>query len=67
MVQKVDMANSKVDLFGETLIDLTHDTVTPEDLAVGVTAHAADGTVITGTHTDHTLTYDSVEEALIWA
>lgn len=32
----------------ETLIDLTEDTVTPSDLRTGVTAHAADGTVITG-------------------
>ena len=46
------MANSKVELFGETLIDLTNDTVTPEDLAEGVTAHAADGTVIRGTRSD---------------
>jgi lysophospholipase L1-like esterase len=33
----------------ETLIDLTRDTVTPETLAKGVTAHDASGNVITGT------------------
>lgn len=32
----------------ETIIDLTEDTVTPGDLCLGVTAHAADGTIITG-------------------
>ena len=32
-----------------TLIDLTMDTVTPESLAVGVTAHAANGEMIEGT------------------
>jgi hypothetical protein len=33
----------------ETLIDLTGDTVTPETLAKGVTAHDKSGTTITGT------------------
>ena len=42
------MAVSKVIYDGETLIDLTSDTVTANDLAVGVTATAADGTQITG-------------------
>jgi len=32
----------------ETLIDLTNDTVTADTLAEGVTAHAADGSTITG-------------------
>lgn len=36
---------------GETLIDLTQDTVTPETLLEGATAHAKNGEVITGTAT----------------
>lgn len=44
------MAVSKVELAGgEVLIDLTEDTVTPETLAEGVTAHNAAGEPITGT------------------
>ena len=36
-------------VYGDTtLIDLTNDTVTPETLAKGVTAHAADGSLIVG-------------------
>ena len=39
-------------VFGDrTLIDLTSDTITPADLASGVTAHDASGAVITGTST----------------
>lgn len=44
------MANNKVQLSdGTVLIDLTGDTITPEDLIEGITAHKADGTQITGT------------------
>lgn len=43
------MAVNKVIYDGETLVDLTEDTVTPETLAEGVTAHAANGEVIVGT------------------
>ena len=43
------MPVNKVDYCGETLIDLTADTVTPETLAEGVTAHDKSGAVITGT------------------
>lgn len=42
-VSKVELAN------GEVLLDLTEDTVTPETLAKGVTAHNAKGEPITGT------------------
>lgn len=45
------MAVNKVVYGGETLVDLTNDTVTPETLAEGVTAHDASGAVITGTMT----------------
>lgn len=43
------MAVNKVDLNGETVLDLTGDTVTPEALNKGVTAHNAAGERITGT------------------
>lgn len=45
------MANSKIVYFGEVLMDLTSDTVTPESLAQGVTAHDMKGDLITGTST----------------
>lgn len=43
------MAVNKVDFGDETLIDLTNDTVTPQTLADGVTAHDASGNEIVGT------------------
>lgn len=42
---------SKVVLGSETLIDLTGDTVTAENLKSGVTAHGKDGSPIVGTNT----------------
>lgn len=45
------MAVNKVVYAGTTLVDLTSDTVTPETLAEGVTAHDASGSIITGTMT----------------
>ena len=42
-------ALNKVIYGGRTLIDLTSDTVTADKLLKDITAHAADGTVITGT------------------
>lgn len=42
------MSVNKVECFGEVLIDLTNDTVTPKTLAEGVTAHDASGNVIRG-------------------
>lgn len=43
------MAVNEVVYNGETLIDLKNDTVTPETLAEGATAHDATGAIITGT------------------
>ena len=43
------MANAKVTLNGVTLIDLTSDTVTANDLLYGKVAHGSDGSSITGT------------------
>ena len=43
------MAISKVIYGGQTLIDLTNDTITPDKLKKGYTAHGADGEVINGT------------------
>ncbi|MBP5596196.1 MAG: hypothetical protein J6Y02_12495 [Pseudobutyrivibrio sp.] len=45
------MAINKVVFGNQTLIDLTADTITPADLANGVTAHDASGAAITGTST----------------
>lgn len=45
------MAVNKVVFGNEVKIDLTSDTVTPSDLANGVTAHDASGAIITGTST----------------
>lgn len=42
------MAINRVDYGDETLIDLTQDTVTPQTLAAGYTAHGADGNQIQG-------------------
>lgn len=43
------MGKSKIVYYGETLIDLTGDTVEPAKLLKGVTAHDKSGTLITGT------------------
>ena len=43
------MANSKIIYFGEVLMDLTTDTVKPDKLLKGTTAHDASGEPITGT------------------
>lgn len=43
---------NKVVYQNTVIIDLTADTVTPADLRLGITAHAADGTIITGTRSD---------------
>ena len=40
---------NKVDYNGNTLIDLTSDTITADKLLLGVTAHNAKGELITGT------------------
>lgn len=43
------MAVNKVIYDGETLVDLTNDTVTPGALAKNATAHSASGEIIEGT------------------
>ena len=42
------MAVNKVEVNGETKLDLTQDTVTPENLLSGATAHNAAGEPISG-------------------
>lgn len=42
------MAVNKVEIDGETALDLTSDTVTSDNLAYGITAHGANGEVIVG-------------------
>ena len=45
------MAVNKVEINGKTVLDLTGDSVTPEQLAQGTTAHNAAGEQIVGTYT----------------
>ena len=44
------MGRSKIVYAGDTLLDLTEDTVTPETLLKGATAHNAAGELITGVY-----------------
>lgn len=53
------MAINKVIYGGNTLIDLTGDTVTADQLAKGITAHDKSGAVITGTSTKDSDTSDA--------
>lgn len=53
------MAINKVIYGGNTLIDLTADTITASDLAYGITAHDKSGAVITGTNTKDADTSDA--------
>lgn len=57
------MGVNKVIFGNEVKIDLTSDTVTPADLALGVTAHDASGETITGTSTKDSDT--SADTALV--
>lgn len=53
------MANSKIIYDGKVLMDLTADTVVPEKLLEGYTAHGADGEPLTGTCTFDADTQDA--------
>lgn len=53
------MANSKVVLGSEVLIDLTSDTVDASHLLYGYTAHGADGELVTGSNTFDSDTTDA--------
>ena len=53
------MAINKIIYDGNTLIDLTGDTITASDLAYGVTAHDNSGSAITGTSTKDSDTSDA--------
>lgn len=60
------MANqykNKIIYNGDTLIDLTGDTITPADLAYGKTAHDKSGAPITGTSTKDATTTDATATA----
>lgn len=48
---------NKVVYFGQTLIDLSEDTITPEQLRSGVTAHDASGAPIVGTRNNDTISF----------
>lgn len=54
--------NSKIIYYGTVLLDLTDDTVTPDKLVSGVTAHSSDGSLITGTAS---VSYDSSTETMV--
>lgn len=56
------MAVNRVSINGTTVIDLTADTVTPETLSMGVTAHNAAGELITGTHIEPVTYYTGEDE-----
>lgn len=49
------MSISKVIYDGTPLIDLTNDTVTPDTLSKGTTAHGRDGELIVGTSTSDSI------------
>lgn len=51
------MAVNKVDINGETVLDLSQDSVKPENLLSGATAHNAAGQSITGTYPTTTVLY----------
>lgn len=57
------MAVNKVIYGGNVLIDLTGDTITPDKLAEGITAHDASGAQITGTNTYDADTQDATAAA----
>ena len=57
------MAISKVIYGGNTLIDLTSDTVEASKLLKGITAHGADGELVTGTCTYDANTQDATATA----
>lgn len=54
---------NKIIYGGNTLIDLTGDTVTAGDLAYGKTAHDKSGSIITGTNTSDSNTTDATATA----
>ena len=56
------MAVNKVSINGAIVFDLTADTVTPETLSMGVTAHNAAGELITGTHIEPVTYYTGEDE-----
>lgn len=57
------MANSKIIYGGETLIDLTGDTVEASKLLAGITAHGKDGEPVTGTCEFDANTQDATAKA----
>lgn len=62
------MGRSKIVFAGDTLLDLTADTVTPETLLKGTTAHNAAGELITGVYEPMTIKqYTGTLLASSWA
>lgn len=48
----MELFTNKVVIGEKTIVDLTNDTVTPEVLRLGYTAHSADGKPVVGTYTE---------------
>lgn len=62
------MAVNKIIYGGRTLVDLTSDTVTANDLAEGITATAADGKKVVGVmQKGEIASYDEIDNALALA
>lgn len=62
------MAVNKIIYGGNTLVDLTSDTVTANDLAEGITATAADGNKVVGVMIKGEIaSYDEIDNALALA
>lgn len=62
------MAVNKIIYGGRTLVDLTSDTVTANDLAEGITATAADGKKVVGVmQKGEIASYDEIDNALVLA
>lgn len=55
------MGINQITFGGQELINLTNDTVTPEVLEEGITAHAANGDVITGTGLPGRVRFDTAQ------
>ncbi len=59
------MAYNKIIYGGKTLLDLTEDSVTPESLKKGYTAHQANGEKIVGTYMPNSGTDDEIDSILL--
>lgn len=61
------MAINKVEYGDDTLIDLTEDTVTPEDVLKGVSFHSADGEQKTGSVVVAPISDSEISDSKVWS